>query len=148
MKKLIAFVLLMALCLSVSACSQEGSNQSVTEPSSAQQNTQTTLPSKETDPTQETKPVVTQPQQNMCYWCDEMPVGDFETYCVNCRCLKCDNLRKDAGRYLYCRQHNCNESLCEYPAFEDSQYCSEHKCSKPNCDNRRWSGSEYCASHK
>ena len=41
MKKLIAFVLLMALCLSVSACSQEGSNQSVTEPSSTQQNTQT-----------------------------------------------------------------------------------------------------------
>ena len=148
MKKLIAFVLLMALCASVAACSRGETGQNATEPSSSQQATQNTESSAEKPPTQETQPVVTQPQQNMCYWCGEMPVGDFETYCVNCRCIKCDNLRKDAGRYLYCRQHNCNESLCEYPAFEDSQYCSEHKCSKPNCDNRRWSGSEYCASHK
>jgi hypothetical protein len=35
--------------------------------------------------TQPAQPVVTQPQLNMCYWCSEMPAGDFETYCVNAR---------------------------------------------------------------
>ena len=76
-------------------------------------------------------------------------LGILKPTASTARCLKCGDLRKDGGgKYVYCRDHNCNESLCEYPAFEDSQYCSEHKCSKPNCDNRRWSGSEYCAHHK
>ena len=153
MKKLLAIILALACCLSLLACSSDETIPGTTEPSQTQQPTK---PSADNSATQETNnhtsqthPVVTQPQQNMCYWCGELPVGDFETYCVNCRCLKCGDLRKDGGgKYVYCRDHNCNESLCEYPAFEDSQYCSEHKCSKPNCDNRRWPGSEYCASHK
>ena len=141
MKKLLVITLAVVLCLSAAACSTSVSAPEATQPSASHSH----FPS---EPLQTTPPTQAQPQQNMCYWCGEMPVGDFETYCVNCRCLKCGELRKDAGRYLYCRQHNCNEAGCEYPAFDDSQYCSEHKCSKPNCDNRRWSGSEYCASHK
>ena len=152
MKKLLAIILALACCLSLMACSTGETIPETTESSQTQQSSKPSADSatQETNiPTQQTQPVVTQPQQNMCYWCGEMPVGDFETYCVNCRCLKCDKLRKDGGgKYVYCRDHNCNESLCEYPSFEDSQYCSEHKCSKPNCNNRRWPGSEYCAHHK
>lgn len=149
MKKLLTIILALACALSVAACSAGETVPETTDPSHTQQSSQTSEDSatQANIPTQSTQPVVTQPQQNMCYWCGEMPVGDFETYCVNCRCLKCDRLRK-GDSYLYCRDHNCNESQCEYPAFEDSQYCSEHKCSKPNCDNRRWPGSEYCAHHK
>lgn len=154
MKKLIGIILVLACCLSLIACSSGATNPGKTESSQVQQPakpsankaTQATKP-----PAQPTiKPTqATQPQQEMCYWCDEVPVGEFETYCVNCRCLKCGNLRKDGGgKYVYCRNHNCNETSCEYPAFEDSQYCSEHKCRKPNCDNRRWANSEYCAHHK
>ena len=152
MKKLLAIILALACCLSLMACSTGETIPETTESSQTQQSTKPSAdsaPQETNKPNQPTQPVVTQPQQNMCYWCGELPVGDFETYCVNCRCLKCDKLRKDGGgKYVYCRDHNCNESLCEYPAFEDSQYCSEHKCSKPNCDNRRWPGSEYCAHHK
>ena len=149
MKKLLAIILVLACCLSLMACSSDETIPETTDPSQAHQSTKPTADSIFNTPTQSTQPAATQPQQSMCYWCGEMPVGDFETYCVNCRCLKCGDLRKDGGgKYVYCRDHNCNESLCEYLAFEDSQYCSEHKCSKPNCDNRRWSGSEYCAHHK
>lgn len=154
MKKLLANIFALVFCLSLMACSSDAATQT-TELSHHPETTEPTVvnttqePTQITEkPTQATQPVITQPQQNMCYWCNEMPVGDFETYCVNCRCLKCDNLRKSGGEFLYCSKHNCNESWCEYPAFEDSQYCSEHKCSKPNCDNRRWSGSQYCAHHK
>ena len=147
MKKLLAIILALACCLSLVACSSGETPPETTVPSQAQQSTKPSA-DRATQATN-TPTQSTQPQQNMCYWCGEMPVGDFETYCVNCRCLKCGDLRKDGGgKYLYCRDHNCNESLCEYPAFEDSQYCSEHKCSKPNCDNGRWPGSEYCAHHK
>ena len=152
MKKLLAIILALACCLSLMACSTSGP---IPETTGSSQTQLPTKPSADSamqatnTPTQSTQPLASQPQQNMCYWCREMPVGDFETYCANCRCLKCDRLRKDGGgKYVYCSDHNCNESLCEYPAFEDSQYCSEHKCSKPNCDNRRWPGSEYCAHHK
>ena len=158
MKKLFAIILLLACCLPLMACSADETIPETTTPSQVQQSTKpspdsaTRATEKPTPPTSEpprtTQPVTTEFQQNMCYWCGELPVGDFETYCVNCRCLKCGELRKDGGKYLYCREHNCNENLCEYPAIEDSQYCSEHKCSKPNCDNRRWSGSAYCAHHK
>ena len=149
MKKLFAIILTLVLGLSLIACSS-GNSVQITESTRSQQSTEsTTSTTQETDePTQATQSVETQPQQNMCYWCDEVPVGEFETYCVNCRCLKCDRLRKSGGCYLYCSDHNCNESHCEYPAFEDSQYCTEHKCSKSDCENRRWSGSEYCAHHK
>ena len=152
MKKLLAIILALACCLSLVACSSGETIPETTESSLTQQSTKP--PSGNTTQatnaaTQATQPVVTQPQPDMCYWCDEMPVGEFETYCINCRCLKCGNLRKDGGgKYLYCRDHNCNETSCEYPAFEDSQYCSEHKCRKPNCNNQRWSNSEYCAHHK
>lgn len=145
MKKPLAIMLLLALCLPLAACSSGNTTQTTQPPHSQQSSepaTDNTLPAT-AEPTQ-----ATQPQQNMCYWCDEMPVGDFETYCVNCRCLKCDELRKSGGSYLYCSSHNCNESHCEYPAFEDSQYCTEHKCTNLDCDNRRWPGSEYCAHHK
>ena len=154
MKKLLAIILALACCLSLVACSSGETIPETTEPSQMQQTTKASA----NKATQATKPPAqptikptqaTQPQQEMCYWCDEVPVGEFETYCVNCRCLKCGNLRKDGGgKYVYCRNHNCNETSCEYPAFEDSQYCSEHKCRKPNCDNRRWANSEYCAHHK
>ena len=151
MKKLLAIILALVCCLSLVACSSGETIPETTEPSQVQQSVK---PSSDNTPQvtnaaiQATQSVVTQPQQNMCYWCGKLPVGDFETYCVNCRCLKCDNLRKSGSDYLYCSKHNCNESYCEQPAFDDSQYCSEHKCSKPNCDNRRWPGSEYCAHHK
>ena len=152
MKKLFAIILTLVCTLSMAACSSGETTPETTESSQTHQSSKPTSDSEAqatNTPTQSTQPVVTQPQQNMCYWCGELPVGDFETYCVNCRCLKCGDLRKDGGgKYLYCRDHNCNESLCEYPAFEDSQYCSEHKCSKPNCDNGRWPGSEYYAHHK
>lgn len=159
MKKLLAIILALACCLSLAACaSPEETNplptQQVTEPPAVSATQAATEPSATiatqapTDPTQATQPPVTQPRQKMCYWCDDYPVTEDESYCVNCRCLKCYKPRKEIGRYLYCREHNCNETNCEYPAFDDSQYCSEHKCSKPNCDNRRWSGSEYCAHHK
>lgn len=152
MKKLLAIILALACSLSLMACSTGETIPETTESSQTQQSSKPSADSATqatNASTQATQADVTQPQQNMCYWCGELPVGDFETYCVNCRCLKCDKLRKDGGgKYVYCRDHNCNESLCEYPAFEDSQYCSEHKCSKPNCDNRRWPGSEYCAHHK
>lgn len=151
MKKLLAFILALVCCLSLMACSAGETVPGTTEPSQAQQSSKPISDGEKQEtnqPTQPTQPVVTQPQQNMCYWCGEMPVGDFESYCVNCRCLKCDNLRKSGSNYLYCPKHNCNESYCDQPAFDDSQYCTEHKCSKPNCDNRRWSGSEYCAHHK
>lgn len=149
MKKLFAIILALVLGLSLMACSS-GDPTQTTEPPSFQQPAEpaTGTPQGTDEPTQATQFVETQPQQNMCYWCDEVPVGEFETYCVNCRCLKCDRLRKSGGSYLYCSDHNCNESHCEYPAFEDSQYCTEHKCSKSDCENRRWSGSEYCAHHK
>ena len=149
MKKLFAIILALACCLALMACSTGETIPETTESTQAQQSTRPTADNSSNAPAQATQLAATQPQPNMCYWCGELPVGDFETYCVNCRCLKCGDLRKDGGgKYVYCRDHNCNESLCEYPAFEDSQYCSEHKCSKPNCDNRRWSGSEYCAHHK
>ena len=126
MKKLLAIILALACCLSLMACSTGETIPETTESSQTQQSSKPSADSatQETNNhTSQTQPVVTQPQQNMCYWCGEMPVGDFETYCVNCRCLKCDKLRKDGGgKYVYCRDHNCNESLCEYPAFEDSQY--------------------------
>ena len=149
MKKLFAILLALVLGLPLMACSS-GNSVQTTEPPTTQQSAEPTTgtPLETDEPTQATQPVETQPQQNMCYWCDEVPVGDFEAYCANCRCLKCDRLRKSGGSYLYCSDHNCNESGCEYPAFEDSQYCSEHKCSKPGCDNRRWTGSEFCAHHK
>ena len=158
MKSLLAIILTLALCLCLAACGAGAPVRATgtlppqttvapTENSTTQATAKPTQPI--VQPTKATQPVATQPQQNMCYWCDEMPVGDFETYCVNCRCLKCDKLRKDGGgKYLYCRDHNCNEISCEYPAFEDSQYCSEHKCRKDNCNNDRWSDSEYCAHHK
>lgn len=148
MKKITAIILALAIGMSLAACSTSGSTQD-TQPSPSQQAgnmTTSSTPQENTEPTNTTQP--TEPQQSMCYWCGEVPVGDFETFCANCRCLKCDQKRKSGGDYLYCADHNCNESWCEYPAFEDSQYCSEHKCSKPNCDNRRWNGSEYCAHHK
>lgn len=88
-------------------------------------------------------------EPDMCYWCGELPVGDFETYCVNCRCIKCDNLRKDGGvGYIYCTDHNCNENNCEEPAVGDSQYCVLHKCSYPNCDSEKTANSEYCYPHR
>ena len=151
MKKLLAIILALACCLSLMACSTDGTTQETTESSQTQLSTKPSADSatQETnDSTQQTQSVVTQPQQEMCWHCGDVPVSGYDIYCVNCRCLKCDQRRKLGGDYLYCSQHNCNESLCEYPAFEDSQYCSEHKCSKPNCDNRRWPGSEYCAHHK
>jgi hypothetical protein len=150
MKKLFAIILVLTCCLSLVACSL-GEPTQTTQPSQTQESTDPAtsgISPAVTESAQSTQPVVTHPQQNLCYWCDEVPVGDFETYCVNCRCLKCDRLRKSGGSYLYCSDHNCNESGCDYPAFEDSQYCTEHKCSKPDCENRRWSGSEYCAHHK
>ena len=150
MQKLLTIILAVACCLSLMACSS-GEPAQTTQPSHPHQSTEPATNSTSTaasEPAQATLPVGTQPQQSMCYWCGEVCVGEFETYCANCRCLKCDKLRKSGGDYLYCRDHNCNESHCEYPAFEDSQYCSEHKCSKANCDNRRWSGSEYCTHHK
>ena len=150
MKKLLAIILALVLGLLLMACSL-GEPTQTTQPSQTQQPTDPatsgTSPAV-SEPVQATQPVVIQPQQNMCYWCGKVLVGDFETYCANCHCLKCDKLRKSGGDYLYCRDHNCNESHCESPTFEDSQYCSEHKCSRPNCDNRRWPGSEYCAHHK
>lgn len=150
MKKLIALTLTLLLCLLMAACAPTDDGSNASNPTETQPNASTEADATRTpvETTRQTQPVITQPAQNMCYWCDEVPVGDFETYCVNCRCLKCDKLRKSGGSYLYCSSHNCNESLCEYPAFEDSQYCSEHKCSQPNCDNRRWPGSQYCAHHK
>lgn len=87
-------------------------------------------------------------EPDMCYWCEELPVGDFETYCVNCRCVKCDNLRKDGGlKYIYCTDHNCNENSCEEPAVEDSQYCVLHKCNNPDCHLEKTANSEYCYHH-
>lgn len=150
MKKLLAIILALACILSLSACSTGETIPETTELSQMQQSTKPSADSatQETNNPTQTQPIVTQPQQEMCWHCGDVPVSGYDIYCVNCRCLKCDQRRKLGGDYLYCSQHNCNESLCEYPAFEDSQYCSEHKCSKPNCDNRRWPGSEYCAHHK
>lgn len=151
MRKLFAIILTLACILSLAACS---TGETIPETAKSPQTQEPAKPSVDSateaanTPTQSTRPVVTQPQQEMCWHCGDVPVSGYDIYCVNCRCLKCDQRRKLGGDYLYCSQHNCNESLCEYPAFEDSQYCSEHKCSKPNCDNRRWPGSEYCASHK
>ena len=151
MKKLLSIILALVCTLSVVACS---TGETIPETTKSPQTQEPAKPSVDSateaanTPTQSTRPVVTQPQQEMCWHCGDVPVSGYDIYCVNCRCLKCNQRRKLGGDYLYCSQHNCNESLCEYPAFEDSQYCSEHKCSKPNCDNRRWSGSEYCAHHK
>ena len=147
MKKLLAIILTLACCLSLVACATGETSPETTRGSQAQQSTKPS--SSNTTQATNTPTQSTQPQQNMCYWCGKLPVGDFEVYCINCRCLKCDELRKEGGgQSLYCREHNCNESYCENPAFDDSQYCTAHKCSKPNCDNRRWPGSEYCAHHK
>ena len=150
MKKLLAIILALACCLSLVACSSGEAIPETTEPSQAQQSSEPTSANTTQETNKPTQPAApTQPYQRMCYWCDELPVGEFETYCINCRCLLCGELRKDGGgKYLYCRSHNCNATSCEYPAFEDSQYCSEHKCRKPNCNNQRWSNSEYCAHHK
>ena len=106
MKKLLVIILALACSLSLAACSAGDTTPETTEPSQAQQSTKPSADSatQETNNhTSQTHPVVTQPQQNMCYWCNETPVGDFETYCVNCRCLKCDNLRKTGGEFLYCQ---------------------------------------------
>lgn len=101
-----------------------------------------------TSVTNQTTTQIQAEEQDMCYWCGELPVDEFEAYCVNCRCVKCDNLRKDGGgRYIYCPDHNCNENNCEEPAVEDSQYCVLHKCNDPSCSNEKWADSEYCYVH-
>ena len=100
MKKLLAIILALACCLSLMACSTGETTPGTTESSQTQPPTKPSADSATQAPntlTQATQPVMTQPQQNMCYWCGELPVGDFETYCVNCRCLKCDKLRKDGA---------------------------------------------------
>lgn len=85
---------------------------------------------------------------NLCYWCGEVPVGVFEPYCANCRCIKCSDLRKNGGTgYIYCEKHNCNKSNCDAPAADDSQYCVTHKCNTPNCDLEKTLNSEYCYHH-
>ena len=146
MKKLLAIMLVLALCLPLAACARE---QGLPQSTAPTQESQSTGPSQNGTENTGTKPIQpAPPQQEMCWHCGDVPVSGSDIYCVNCRCLKCDQRRKLGGDYLYCGRHNCNESLCEYPAFDDSRYCSEHKCRKPNCDNRRWSGSEYCATHK
>lgn len=70
MKKLLAIILVLACCLSLMACSSDETIPETTVPSQAQQSTKPSTDSEtqETNtPTQPTQPVVTQPQQNMCY---------------------------------------------------------------------------------
>ena len=96
----------------------------------------------------DTTAAVQREEPDMCHLCGEVPVGDFEVYCPNCRCLKCDKIRKNTGPgYVYCIDHNCNESNCKEPAAEDSQYCVLHKCKDPSCRNRKNLNSEYCYQH-
>ena len=147
MKKQLAILFVLVLLLS--GCASHPAPTEATIPDQTPHTTHPIMTEQETTETPpETLPATTQETENLCYWCKEFPVEDFETYCVNCRCLICSNLRKQGKDYLYCTDHNCNESLCENPATEGSQYCTEHKCSYPNCNNRRWSGSEDCAHHK
>ena len=109
---------------------------------------QNNYPPDNADTTTQAQTTVQVNEPDMCYWCGELPVGDFETYCVNCRCIKCDNLRKDGGlKYIYCTDHNCNENSCEEPAVEDSQYCVVHKCNNPDCHLEKTANSEYCYHH-
>ena len=119
-------------------------NNSVTEADTAPQPTDPTVaqPSQTTTQVQEDI-------QNMCSWCGEMPVGDFEPNCINCRCIKCYEIRKygNVDSYIYCVKHNCNENNCTEAAVDDSQYCVLHKCSNPNCHLEKTLNSEYCYQH-
>lgn len=77
MKKLLAIILALACCLSLVACSTGETIPETTASSQTQQSTKPTSGNETQAPNAPTQS--TQPQQNMCYWCGELPAGDFET---------------------------------------------------------------------
>ena len=88
------------------------------------------------------------PEQEMCWGCGDLPVSGSDIYCVNCKCMLCNQRRKLGGNYMYCSKHNCDDSGCAAMAVENSQYCVSHKCAMPNCNSKVWTGSQYCGIHK
>lgn len=100
--------------------------------------------------TQTTQEIIVEPEVpdvEMCWSCRKAPVAGTSNYCVNCKCMICNERRK-TGNYMYCSQHNCNVYGCAAMAVDHSQYCVSHKCAMPNCRNQAWSGSQYCAVHR
>ena len=149
LKLILCLIISITTLFSLTACnknnSEKADSQTTTTVETTQHVTDTTT---QTIQPQSTTQSTTQ-SQHMCYWCGELPVGDFETYCSNCSCLLCGNLRKNGGvGYIYCDKHNCNENGCELPAADDSSYCVQHKCNNPSCGNEKWPDSEYCPAHK
>lgn len=145
-KSILALFLVVLLCFSFVGCDSEKEPNNP-QTSSTTQNTDSVPQESENQPTQNSTPVVEQPAQEMCWDCGEVPVTGSNIYCANCKCMLC-NQRRKIGNYMYCSNHNCNDSGCAAMAVENSQYCVSHKCAMPNCRNKIWSGSQYCATHK
>ena len=135
----LSVLLALLVCLSLTACTSDA-------PSTHTPITQNShTPADPTEGITTTFPAAV-PTQELCWWCSEAPVTGDSVYCFNCKCMLCDRSRKGDG-YLYCSEHNCNDSYCTGQALDNSQYCASHKCAEPNCRSERQQNSEYCYAH-
>ena len=141
--RIFAALLALLFCFSIAGCGdKETSN--ATKSSKSDQTGKSLSQEDNPQTTQNAIPAV---EVEMCWSCGQAPVVGSSTYCSNCKCMVC-NQRRKFGNYMYCNQHNCNESGCAAMATSNSQYCVSHKCAMPNCSNKIWAGSQYCAAHK
>ncbi len=143
-KSVLSVLLTLLLCLSLTACILDIPTSTQT-PGEQDSDPSTTSAADTTDAVT-TAPAADVPGQELCWWCSEAPVAGDSVYCFNCKCMLCDRARKGDG-YLYCSEHNCNDSYCTGQALDNSQYCVAHKCAEPNCRSERQQNSEYCYVH-
>ena len=146
-KKMLALLLVAVLCLTVVGCGNNDKTKDEKQNSSISEDVDSSSEQPDETPTQSSSQTVVTPTQEMCWSCGDLPVTGTNIYCANCKCMLC-NQRRKIGNYMYCSNHNCNDSGCAAMAVENSQYCVSHKCAMPNCRNKIWSGSQYCATHK
>lgn len=146
-KRMLTLLLVAVLCLTVVGCSSNENTTDEKQNSSISEDVDSSSEQPNETPTQSSSQTVVTPTQEMCWDCGEVPVTSSNIYCANCKCMLC-NQRRKIGNYMYCSNHNCNDSGCAAMAVENSQYCVSHKCAMPNCRNKIWSGSQYCATHK
>lgn len=146
-KRMLALLLVAVLCIAVVGCDSNEKTTDEKQNSSISEDVDSSSEQPDETPTQSSSQTVVTPTQEMCWGCGDSPVTGTNIYCANCKCMLC-NQRRKIGNYMYCSNHNCNDSGCAAMAVENSQYCVSHKCAMPNCRNKIWSGSQYCATHK
>lgn len=147
--KIQAVISVLLLCLLPTACGNRSPEPAPTV------TTVTTAASTEAvfeEPAPTEEEVYEEELPDLCAYCDRLPVANnLCLYCVNCKCLLCNELREGIGsgrEFSYCLHHRCRVSNCNTAALDNSHYCSAHECIYPDCHIVRCPGSNYCGIHE